>query len=181
MDPEEELERYQYQMYHFIATAFKKLKNLEGIHILDIGSGRGGGLAYIVKRLKPITAVGIDISSKQVDFCNQTYNFPNLKFAQGDAENLPVHDSCVDIVINIESSHCYSNFSAFVSEVARALKPGGHFIITDFVYRSDLENKENILNSNVLQLIDKEEITENVILSLNFDSERKEDMLDKAP
>ncbi|CAG9329750.1 unnamed protein product [Blepharisma stoltei] len=181
LDPEEETERYQYQMYHYIASGLKKFQSLSGKHILEVGSGRGGGLAYITKVLSPISAVGIDYSQTQIDWCNKTYNIPNLKFAYGDAEHLPVHDSCVDIVINIESSHCYGNLKAFVEEVKRVLKPGGHFLIADFIDRQELALREDTLNSCGLQLIERKDITENVILALNLDEKRKINSINSAP
>ena len=50
---------------------------------------------------------------------------------RGDAENLPFPDQSFDAVINIESSHCYPRFPRFLAEVARVLRPGGHFLYAD--------------------------------------------------
>ena len=51
--------------------------------------------------------------------------------AHVDSEDLPFPDDSFDAVINIESSHTYPNFSRFLAEVARVLRPGGHFLYTD--------------------------------------------------
>src|SRR5437016_10678551 len=71
--------------------------------------------------------VGIDLSDKAVDFCNQNYAIDALSFRQGDAENLPLSDASVDVVVNLESSHCYGSMDRFLSEVYRVLRPGGIF------------------------------------------------------
>ena len=64
----------------------------------------------------------------------------------------------VDLVVNVESSHCYGNFKVslhnnnniilflqnFVQQVDKFLKPGGLFCITDFRYNdTDDKNKQN--------------------------------------
>ena len=47
---------------------------------------------------------------------------------QGDAQDLPFPDESFDAVINVEASHIYPNFERFLGEVARVLRPGGHFL-----------------------------------------------------
>ena len=49
---------------------------------------------------------GIDFSKKAIEFCRKYYSVDGLSFAQGDAENLPLADNSVDVIINLESSHC---------------------------------------------------------------------------
>lgn len=59
---EDEEERFCFQLYHFVATKMNKLKDLSGLNILEIGSGRGGGLNYISNYLSPKFCIGIDYS-----------------------------------------------------------------------------------------------------------------------
>jgi len=40
----------------------EKVKNFEGLNLLEVGSGRGGGIDYLSKYFKFETAVGIDFS-----------------------------------------------------------------------------------------------------------------------
>lgn len=173
---EEESERFSYQLYHFMATGFKKFTNLNTLDIVEVGSGRGGGLAYIVRNLKPNSALGVDYSFQQVEFCKKAYSYENINFVEGDAENLPINDSSVDLVINVESAHCYGNFAKFIKQVARILKPGGIFMITDFMLAEEVSSIEKILNEN-LELVEKKDITENVIVSLQKDSQRRMDLI----
>jgi ubiquinone/menaquinone biosynthesis C-methylase UbiE len=56
---------------------------------------------------------------------------PGLDFVQGDAENLPFPDESFDAVLNVEASHANPRFPRFIAEVARVLRPGGHFLYAD--------------------------------------------------
>src|SRR2546430_16151394 len=112
--------RFCIQLYHHVAGAV----DLSGKDVVEVGSGRGGGAAYIARHLKPRSMLGIDLSEKAVDFCNQTYAVNGLSFLQGDAENLPLPNASVDVVGNLESSHCYGAMDRVLGEVWRVLRPG---------------------------------------------------------
>lgn len=45
------------------------MKDLQKKTILELGSGRGGGLNYLFKYLNPEECVGVDLSANQVKFC----------------------------------------------------------------------------------------------------------------
>ena len=64
---------------------------------------------------------------------------------QGDAQNLPFPDESFDAVINVEASHIYPNFERFLGEVARVLRPGGHFLYADFRNRDGIPDWEAAL------------------------------------
>jgi len=99
---------------HFF-VAFKENDNLKGKNVLEVGSGRGGGLNYISTSLKPQKCIGVDLSLNQVEFCRRAYaSNPNIEFFEGDserlAENPVLRDKQFDLIVNVESSHCYGNF-----------------------------------------------------------------------
>ena len=54
-----------------------------------------------------------------------------FRFEVGDSESIPFEDEKFDVVLNVESSHCYGDMDQFMSEVTRVLKPGGHFLWCD--------------------------------------------------
>ena len=72
----DEINRYSIQLYQRLA----KMTEIEGKDIVEVGSGRGGGLAYITKRFNPSTALGIDLNSTAVKFGNRHYNQQGLSF-----------------------------------------------------------------------------------------------------
>ncbi|GIS42930.1 MAG: hypothetical protein Ct9H90mP15_09700 [Candidatus Neomarinimicrobiota bacterium] len=51
---------------------------------------------------------------------------------------MPFDNDSYDVIINVESSHCYPSIPQFLSEVKRVLKPGGFFAWTEFVQRKQL-------------------------------------------
>lgn len=62
LDEQQEEERFCIQLYHMVATNSMKIKDLNGKRVLEVGSGRGGGLNYINSTLSPSTCVGVDYS-----------------------------------------------------------------------------------------------------------------------
>lgn len=122
------------QMYFYtlrqIPTA---ITDYRGMRILEIGSGLGGGLNFLSRILEGAEFTGVDLSPVAVQRANSRYHrLGSVSFTCGDAECLPFEDGTFDTVLNIESSHNYPDLVAFLAEVARVLKPGGHFSMTDF-------------------------------------------------
>lgn len=173
LDAADETERFSYQLYHIVATGFKHKTSLANLDVLEVGSGRGGGLIYILRYLNPASVTGVDYSQTQVDFCRRNYNYEGLRFIAGDAENLPIEDAKMDVVINVESSHCYGNMHKFVSEVDRVLKPEGMLLFTDFRSTSEVPDLEKALTSATLVIEEKKDITDHVLRALSLDSKRR--------
>jgi fatty-acid O-methyltransferase len=123
----DEPNRYWIQLYHRTATQV----DLSGKRVLEVGCGHGGGASYLMRALHPASYTGLDLNPAGIAFCRKRHHLPGLEFVQGDAENLPFPDQSLDAVINIESSHCYPRFPRFLAEVARVLRPGGHFLYAD--------------------------------------------------
>jgi ubiquinone/menaquinone biosynthesis C-methylase UbiE len=166
---EDESDRYSIQLYHRVASGV----DVENLDVLEIGSGRGGGASYIKRYLKPKMLIGVDFSEQAVLFSNRQHRVPGLSFAKGDAENLPFDDAQVDVVINVESSHCYGSMEAFLAQVRRVLRPGGYFLYADFRSEKDFELLNCQLRSSGMIILQEQDITPNVVRSLELDNERK--------
>jgi len=175
LDPEDETNRYSIQLYHHLVKAVKMNKK----DILEIGCGRGGGLDYINRRFAPEMARGIDLDNKAVTFCNCNYPDNEISFLQGDAQNLGIENNSFDVIINVESSHRYPDMAAFLGEVTRILRPGGHFLFTDFRYDHEIAQLDDYLDTLGMTLIKREDITSRVVAALDLDDERKRSLVRK--
>lgn len=148
-------------------------RNIEGKSVLEVGSGRGGGSNYIKRYLKPKKIVGVDLSSKAVKLCNKNYAGDGLSYICGDAENLEFEDESFDVVLNVESSHCYSAMPSFLSEVKRVLKKGGFFLFADLRDHDKMDILYKQLESTGMNFIKEKNITPNIVEALNTDSNRR--------
>jgi ubiquinone/menaquinone biosynthesis C-methylase UbiE len=168
--PEEEKDRNAIQLYHHVSAAV----DLRNASVLEVGCGRGGGAAFLSRRLEPSEYIGLDISKATTAFCNEIHRIPCLSFVLGEAERIPFPADRFEAVINIESARCYGDLGAFFREVFRVLKPQGHFLFADISRRGDLDRTRAGLLKAGFQTLRASDIRENVILALRQDSEARE-------
>ena len=170
-------ELYSIQLYYYTASVLPGVKKLDGKTLVEVGSGRGGGLSFLTRFLNPAKAIGIDFSQNQVDFCNRRHaDVSNLNYYQGNAETFmeleALKDESVDLLVNVESSHCYGNIDNFFTQINRALTKDGFFCFTDF------RSKENMVELNkklaeFFTVINQEDISKNVMHALKLDTDRR--------
>jgi len=134
---------------------------LEGMRILDLGSGSGRD-CYLLAQLvgEDGFVLGIDMTEEQLEVANRHleyhrqrfgYKESNVDFRQGYIERLDeldLEDGSFDIIV----SNCVINLSpdkeAVLREAYRLLKPGGELYFSD-VY-SDRRMPAELLNDPVL-------------------------------
>ena len=174
LDGEDEPNRYPIQLYHHVASG----ADWSGRDALEVASGRGGGAAYIMRRFGPRRLTGIDLAPSGIEFARQRYQMPGLAFEVGDALRLPAADASLDIVINIESSNNFPGKSAFFREVARVLKPGGHFLFADYRRADGVERLRRQLLEAGFGIARERDISANILRALELDDDRKRRMID---
>jgi ubiquinone/menaquinone biosynthesis C-methylase UbiE len=147
--------------------------DLTNLDVLEIGSGRGGGASYIKRYLKPKALTGVDFSDKAINFCKHTHDMDGLSFIKGDAESLPFDAGRFDVVINIESSHCYGSMETFLAHAKRVLRHDGYLLYADFRNKNDVEVLHRQMEKSGMKILKREDITPNVARSLDLDNQRK--------
>ena len=172
----DEIERYPIQLYHHLCIQTE----LKDKIIVEVGSGRGGGANFIARYHNPKLITGVDLSPNAISLCKNNYNLNNLNFIIGDSANLPFDDNSVDVVVNVESSHCYPSIPDFISEVCRVLKPGGHFLYCDLVIESTLDDHLNKLKNNSLKDFKYVDITENIIKASELMTDDRNKIINKV-
>ncbi|MDH4262696.1 MAG: class I SAM-dependent methyltransferase [Spirochaetia bacterium] len=166
---DDEINRYPIQSYHYLANKVK----LKGLKVLEVGSGRGGGASFIKRYHFPSKMIGMDIAKSAVKLARKHHPHDGLEFIEGNAEKIHFEDNSFDVIINVESSHAYGSELKFFNEVKRILKPGGYFLCTDLRDKHKMEiMKKNLLKSG-LELLEEEDITENVIMAMEEESDIK--------
>lgn len=177
LSPDEEDDQLCANLYHRVAFGKtpSSSSTLAGKNCLEVGSGRGGGASFLARHFNPSSIIGVDFSASAIAVAQKRHaSVKQLSFQHGDAENLPFESSTFDIVINVESSHCYGSVARFVSEVIRVLKVGGSFHMCDFRARDEMRALEAILRAQPgLRVVEVEDITPNVVSALEQDDERK--------
>jgi SAM-dependent methyltransferase len=164
----DEPDRYAIQLYHRTASQVA----LGGKRVLEVSCGHGGGASYLTQALHPASYTALDLNAAGIEYCRGRHNVPGLNFMRGNAENLPFADEHFDAVINVEASHCYSDFERFLSEVARVLSPGGHFLYADLCRRDRIAAWEWALAHAPMRQLTCETIDEQVLRGLEMSSTR---------
>jgi SAM-dependent methyltransferase len=149
---------------------------LAGRDVLEVSCGRGGGANFVSRTFEPQRYVGVDLSHENVRLASERAARQGLTFVIGDAERLDFPDGSFDVVINIEASHLYDDRCRFFAEVLRVLRPGGHFCYTDGCWADD--DCTDDLESAGLELLERLEITKNVLHALRKDNSRRTALFD---
>ena len=164
--PSDQRYRYHLNLVKHVLSGVE----LTGQTVLEVGSGRGGNCYYLSRYTRAERIYGIDRCEANVKFCRTVHQLPRVTFLQGDAEQLPFQSEMFDVVLNLESSHCYPHFGRFLREVYRALKPQGTFCYADLWFLEFLEldwkGRKQALDTAPFILLSEEDISELVFHAL---------------
>ncbi|RUL83102.1 class I SAM-dependent methyltransferase [Tautonia sociabilis] len=173
LGPEDAPNRYFIGLYHRVASAV----DLKGKQVLEVGSGRGGGASFVARYFRPKAMVGMDYADRAVAFCRRWYRVDGLRFAVGDAERIPFPDASFDVLLNVESSHCYPHMDRFLSEAFRVLRPGGFLLFADMRHAEALAGVRQAFLTAGFEVEQEQDITPNVLRALTLDNERKSGLI----
>lgn len=175
LPPELEYHRYPIQLYDLLA----RCRDWHDTDALEVSCGLGGGVMYVDRRYRPRTMTGLDISVASIDTCRSRYGGSRLRFEAGDAQAMPFDDHSFDIVINVESSLNYPDFSTFLREVDRVLKQGGTFLFADYRRSGKMAKLRQALADMGYDVESMTDITAGIVRGLELGLERKRALIDR--
>jgi SAM-dependent methyltransferase len=114
--------------------------------VLDLGSGAG----HTAIAFAPLVneCYGIDVTKEMVEVAGnfaKSRGVTNVRFQQGDAEELKFPDASFDVVTCRFAAHHFVNLEHVIREISRVLKPGGSFLLVDHYAPEDSE-LDNFVN-----------------------------------
>jgi len=115
-----------------------------GETVLDLGSGGGIDVLLSARRVGPTgKAYGLDMTDEMLALARENQRkagVENVEWLRGEIEAIPLPAETVDVVI----SNCVINLSGdkpkVLAEVARVLKSGGRFAVSDVIADEDMDD-----------------------------------------
>jgi GT2 family glycosyltransferase/ubiquinone/menaquinone biosynthesis C-methylase UbiE/glycosyltransferase involved in cell wall biosynthesis len=136
--------RIRYEHLHRYAAASELVRNKD---VLDVACGEGYGSAILAGSAR--TVLGIDNAGDVIDHASSAYaSVSNLRFQVGDARQLPLESSSVDVVVSFETLEHLAEQDEMLAEIVRVLRPDGILILSSpnrDVY-SDESSEQNVFH-----------------------------------
>lgn len=106
--------------------------------VLDVGCGAGHTALAFAARVAEVVA--LDLTPAMLEQARRLAaerGLPNVSFREGNAAELPFPDASFDLVTSRLAAHHVAQPAAMLCEIARVLRPGGCFLLSDTVADED--------------------------------------------
>jgi len=114
----------------------------QGIRVLDAGCGRGLALAEMARRFPHSEFVGYDLCAEAfvptLETCEKE-GLTNIRFEARDLRDFD-QPGQFDFIASFDAVHDQADPQALLKGIARALRPGGVYLMQDIAGSSHLEN-----------------------------------------
>lgn len=119
------------------AWSFTQLSIDDTADAIDIGCGGGANVARLLERCPRGSVTGVDYASTSVDksrsFNARAIAQGSCRIVEGDVMALPFADASFDVATAFETVYFWPDIRRSLSEVARVLRRGGTFMISNEV------------------------------------------------
>lgn len=147
------------------------------VRVLEVGCGRGGGIAFLLEDHPTLRYLGLDLSKEHVSVCRRRFASRDAtQFVVADATRLPVGNDCFEAAFSIEAVHHFEHPDRFYSEVARALCPDGWFFLAG-LWRPGQDSGESF-EACGFRVVERCDISANVLASLTRTSALRQKMVE---
>ena len=120
---------------HYEAPLLERLGGkVEGMHVLEVGCGRGVGTELLLNRFGARRVHGLDIDPDMIAKAKRRlsrYLPDRLKLDVADVTALGADDEAYDAAFDFAIIHHVPHWQAAVAEIYRVLKPGGRFFFEE--------------------------------------------------
>lgn len=137
--------------------------------VLEIGCGRGVGIADFLSLHQSKCMIGIDINHEQIKRAKLNINIKCVNKAQDiklfcqSAEHTLLESHSIDKIYSVETAQHFSSMFDFAREMKRLLKPGGKLVfasyfLVDNKYGLELEGLLPLMQERLENIISRDEI-----------------------
>lgn len=118
-----------------------KINIKQGSHVLDIGSGTGILMPFLIEAVKEGgMIVEMDISAKMLQEARSKNFKGNIHYVQADAAIIPLDDELFDLAILNNAFPHFGDKLQALREIRRVIKGGGRLVISHTMSRKAVNN-----------------------------------------
>ena len=106
----------------------------DSLAVMDLGCGPALLLPELARALPGARLIGMDPSASMLSLARRVLSeepAADYVLLEGRAEDIPLEDGSLDVVVSLKNLHEWENAGKGLSEVARVLVPGGALLIQD--------------------------------------------------
>jgi SAM-dependent methyltransferase len=135
----EHADTYNASLARYQPTFLAAVGAQPGERILDVGCGSGQVAIELVRGAPGTTAVGVDLSSAQLEVARSRAGDLPVEFVQADAQVHDFGEASYDVVVSRTGTMFFSDPAMAFANLARATKPGGRLVM--LVWRGIEDNE----------------------------------------
>jgi SAM-dependent methyltransferase len=119
------------------------LSRLEAGQVLDVATGTGGFITFLLDNIKSFTEItGIDLNERPLEAAQKSFTQGNIHFLKMDANEMEFADSYFDMVCLSNSLHHLEQLETALAEMQRVCKTDGTFVICEMYRDSQAETQQ---------------------------------------